>query len=252
MILYGHNDLVNLLKDKYNNICFDCLSNKVDWASINNAVFLCTNCAGEHRSYGVNISFIKSLTLDIWKDNQAKNMSLGGNSRLASLLNIYNIDITKVNKNQLYNSRLVDFYRKLLKVEGLSLKHDMVLPSKEEALKPLLVNHMDNYGKTFGSKFKINTLKKKVSFENNSSNDNKSLVSDKLNDNSCNNITIKSEEKGFIGDLNKWLGGNYMVDKIFSVPTVVTKTIFNETTKLVSNTTDTIFDKSVDCVVCIY
>ena len=36
------------------------------WASINNAIYLCLNCAGEHRGYGVNVSFIRSITIDTW------------------------------------------------------------------------------------------------------------------------------------------------------------------------------------------
>lgn len=36
------------------------------WASINNGIFLCLNCAGEHRGYGVSISYIRSITIDTW------------------------------------------------------------------------------------------------------------------------------------------------------------------------------------------
>jgi hypothetical protein len=36
------------------------------WASINNGIYLCINCSGEHRGYGVTISFMRSITIDTW------------------------------------------------------------------------------------------------------------------------------------------------------------------------------------------
>ena len=47
-----------------NQFCCDCHAAKPDWISVNNGVFLCIQCAGKHRSFGVNISFVRSLTLD--------------------------------------------------------------------------------------------------------------------------------------------------------------------------------------------
>jgi hypothetical protein len=36
------------------------------WASVNNAVYLCLDCSGEHRGLGVSISYVRSVTLDSW------------------------------------------------------------------------------------------------------------------------------------------------------------------------------------------
>lgn len=64
-----------LLEDKDNMECFDCGNlisitfigkSPAQWASVNNGIFLCLNCSGNHRSFGVNISFVKSATLDKW------------------------------------------------------------------------------------------------------------------------------------------------------------------------------------------
>ena len=49
-------------------------------------VFLCINCAGKHRGYGVHISFVRSLTLDKWNEKQLKSMELGGNKRFREFL----------------------------------------------------------------------------------------------------------------------------------------------------------------------
>ena len=41
-------------------------------------------------------------------------MKNGGNRKLRELLEVYEIDKNKVDKTVLYNSRLLDFYRKLV------------------------------------------------------------------------------------------------------------------------------------------
>jgi hypothetical protein len=42
--------LRKLLEQETNNECFDCHKRHPAWASLNNAVFLCIDCCGKHRS----------------------------------------------------------------------------------------------------------------------------------------------------------------------------------------------------------
>jgi Arf-GAP/coiled-coil/ANK repeat/PH domain-containing protein len=49
-----------------NPICADCDSKDPEWASINLGALLCIDCSGTHRSMGVHISKVRSLTLDAW------------------------------------------------------------------------------------------------------------------------------------------------------------------------------------------
>jgi ADP-ribosylation factor GTPase-activating protein 1 len=53
-----------------NHKCCDCSSHDTDWANINHGTLICLECAGKHRSLGVHISFIRSLYMDTWNENQ--------------------------------------------------------------------------------------------------------------------------------------------------------------------------------------
>jgi len=56
--------------------CVDCDNPQLEWASINLGTFLCSQCAGVHRSLGTHISKVRSLYLDntIWTDDQITQM----------------------------------------------------------------------------------------------------------------------------------------------------------------------------------
>lgn len=107
----GNSQLNKFLEDEDNSICFDCGSKQANWASVNNAIVLCITCSGNHRSLGVNISYIKSVSLDKWSENQVKMMLAGGNTKLAELLDAYEIG-EGTDYKVLYQSKLLDYHRK--------------------------------------------------------------------------------------------------------------------------------------------
>ena len=61
--------------------CADCQARGPTWASVNLGVFVCLNCSGVHRSLGVDISKVRSTTLDTWLPEQVAFVQSMGNRR---------------------------------------------------------------------------------------------------------------------------------------------------------------------------
>lgn len=80
-----------LFEDPSNRECFECKAKNVQWASVNNGIFICMNCSGKHRGFSVELSFVRSTTMDEWSEKQLMKMRLGGNQRLSQFLSRYQI-----------------------------------------------------------------------------------------------------------------------------------------------------------------
>eukprot|EP01084_Bolivina_argentea_P145682 255299_1 len=102
-----------ILSKPSNQTCIDCNTPNPEWASVNNACFICIQCAGNHRSMGVHISFVRSVTMDSWNKIQLARMTYGGNTNLKQfwMAQKFPIDLTP---KQRLNNEAMDKYRDAL------------------------------------------------------------------------------------------------------------------------------------------
>jgi Putative GTPase activating protein for Arf len=113
-----------------NNECFECHNKNSEWCSVNNGIFLCLQCAGVHRSLGVHISFIRSISMDIWSQKQLEIMSVGGNRELQEFFDYYLISSLEIRKK--YKTKASSYYREYLKLASEGKTPTQERPSIEE------------------------------------------------------------------------------------------------------------------------
>jgi len=105
-----------------NGRCFDCDADCAadPWVSISHGTVICFNCAGVHRSFGVHISFVRSLALDVLKETEMKALRHGGNARFQKFLEESSQNVPRhvwlaLSLQVRYHTPAADLYRRRLR-----------------------------------------------------------------------------------------------------------------------------------------
>jgi len=117
-----------------NRTCFDCSGRNPTWVSLSYGIYLCLECSGDHRRFGVHISFIRSCDLDRFTTHQICQMAIGGNSKAREFYKGHGV--TEKRKDCVNGASKINYFDKLSTKYRQMMEKDTLKFVTELGLRP--------------------------------------------------------------------------------------------------------------------
>lgn len=109
---------LNILRSiEGNSRCVDCNATNPQWATISYGALLCIDCSGCHRQLGVQVSTVRSISMDSWSHSEVLSILEGGNKQLNDFFDrhglpssFYQLEDDDTHRNR-YKTNAAAFYR---------------------------------------------------------------------------------------------------------------------------------------------